>query len=215
VTLVVVTGTGTEVGKTYVTAALARAMKANGTLVHARKPVQSFAPHDATTDADELAAATGEPPEQVCPADRRLPTPMAPPMAAEALGLPAFTIADLVQELAVPARGLTLVEGAGGLLSPLAADGDTRTLIDACNPDVVLLVADAGLGTINVVRLSVAALGARQTVVFLNRFDPRDDVHARNAAWLRAQDGLEIVTDLEALVTRLQDVISRRSGSPA
>jgi dethiobiotin synthetase len=210
VTLIVVTGTGTEVGKTYVTAELARALRVRGIDVHARKPVQSYAPGDATTDADELAAATGEPVDRVCPAHRRFATPMAPPIAAEALGLPAFTIADLVHETDVPSTGVTLVEGAGGLRSPLASDGDTLSLIDASNPDRVLVVADAGLGTINLVRLCVEALGARQQlIVYLNRFDAHDDLHVRNRDWLRTREGLEIVTDLDALATHIATAISR------
>jgi dethiobiotin synthetase len=198
VTLVVVTGTGTDIGKTYVTAALARELRAQGAEVHARKPVQSFAPDDRETDADVLAAATGESANEVCLPHRWLPAPMAPPMAAAALGLEAFTIADLVAELAVPRAGTTFVEGAGGLRSPLAADGDTRTLIERLQPRCVILVADAGLGTINLVRLHVDALETRP-VVFLNRYDHANDLHRGNGDWLRTREGLEIVTDLEAL----------------
>jgi dethiobiotin synthetase len=208
--VVVVTGTGTEVGKTWVTAALARAFRARNVDVHARKPVQSFDPADTTTDAHELAAATGEVDMIVCPLPRRLPIPMAPPMAAAALGLPSFTISDLASELEVPDASVTLVEGAGGLLSPLASDGDTRDLIAHAQPAAIVLVADAGLGTINLVRLCVEALGdARAPIVYLNRFDPHVDLHARNAEWLRARDSLDVVTDIEALATRLLETISR------
>ena len=52
-----------------------------------------------------------------------------------------------------------------------------------------MLVADAGLGTINSVRLSVGALaGPRGLVVFLNRFDAADDLHRRNRDWLRTRE---------------------------
>jgi dethiobiotin synthetase len=201
--VVVVTGTGTDVGKTYVTAAVAARLRARGREVHARKPVQSFDPGDATTDADVLAAATGETPHAVCPAHRWLPAPMAPPMAAAALGRPPFTIADLARELDLPPGGITFVEGAGGLLSPLADDGDTRALVEACPADRVLLVAGAGLGTINLVRLTVAGLARRRVTVFCNRFDPRSDLHVRNRDWLATREGLEVVTDLEALAESL------------
>jgi dethiobiotin synthetase len=207
VTLIVFTGTGTEIGKTFVTAALARALATRGVEVHARKPVQSFAPGDTTTDADVLAAATGEPVDVVCPPHRRYAIPMAPPMAAAALNQPAFTIDDLAGELHAPATGITLIEGAGGLLSPIADDGDTRVLIATIQPALSILVADAGLGTINLVRLCAEAMGELSPlVVYLNRFDPTNDLHARNAEWLRTREGLEIETDLEALASRVQEV---------
>jgi dethiobiotin synthetase len=206
-TLVVVTGTGTEVGKTYVTAALARELTRRAVEVHVRKPVQSFAPGDQTTDAAVLAAATGEPVDTVCPPHRRYPTPMAPPMAAAALHQPAFTIDDLADELNAPATGITLVEGAGGLLSPIADDGDTRVLIATIQPALTILVADAGLGTINLIRLCAEAIGELSPLaVYLNRFDTTNDLHKRNAEWLRTREDLEIETDLEALATRVQDV---------
>jgi dethiobiotin synthetase len=198
VTTVVVTGTGTEIGKTYVTAALARELRAQGVEVHARKPVQSFAPDDTHTDADVLAAATGEAPHAVCPPHRWLPTPMAPPMAAAALGLDPFTIADLATEIDTPGSGITLVEGAGGLRSPLANDGDTLALIELLRPQLVILVADADLGTINAVRLNVAALRTRP-VVFLNRFDPANDLHRRNHEWLKENDGFAVATAITEL----------------
>lgn len=200
---VVVTATGTEVGKTWVTTAVLRHLRALGVAAHGRKPVQSFAPGDPTTDADELATAGEEPVDRVCPPHRRLPIPMAPPMAADALGLPGFTIADLVAEIA-PGPGLALVESAGGLRSPLADDGDTLALVAALDPDAVVLVADAGLGTINLVRLCCEALGReRAVIVHLNRFDPADDLHVRNRNWLVTREGLGVVTDPEALARRL------------
>jgi dethiobiotin synthetase len=203
--IVVVTGTGTEVGKTWVTATVALRLRERAVAVRAHKPVQSFDPDDTQTDAHVLAEAVGAMPEDVCPAHRWLPIPMAPPMAAEILDRPPFTIADLVAEL--PPRStnaLLLVEGAGGVRSPLACDGDITDFARACAADRLLLVADAGLGTINLVRLSIAALPRDiPGIVFLNRFDADDALHVRNAEWLRTREGLEVVTDPETLATGL------------
>src|SRR5438045_2875091 len=80
------------------------------------------------------AAPTGEPADKWCPPHRRYATPMAPPMAAAALGQPAFSLDQLADELAGPETGITFVEGAGGVLSPLADDGDTRGLIATIEP---------------------------------------------------------------------------------
>jgi dethiobiotin synthetase len=200
VTLVVVTGTGTDVGKTFVSAAVLQVARARGAQVRAYKPVQSFAPGDTSTDADVLAAATAQAPHAVCPPHRWLPIPMAPPMAADVLALPPFTIADLAHETPRPAPGeLLIVEGAGGPRSPLAADGDTVDLVDSLAPARVVLVADAGLGTINVVRMCVDALRAHPISLHLNRFDPANDLHARNAKWLRTREQLEVTADVDAL----------------
>jgi len=95
--------------------------------VAARKPAQSFerGADPALLDAAVLGAASGEPPDVVCPPDRRYEIPMASPMAADALGRRSFGIADLVHELQRPHEPVEvgLVETAGGVRSPLAADG--------------------------------------------------------------------------------------------
>jgi dethiobiotin synthetase len=202
--LVLVVGSGTEVGKTWVTCRLARALRRRGLIVVARKPAQSYDAGDdlSDTDAALLAHATGDHPAAVCPQHRWYPVAMAPPMAAEALGRRPFTIADLVDELAWPAVvGVGLVEAAGGVRSPLAADGDAAALAGALRPDRVVLVADAGLGTINGVRLSMAALAPWPVTVVLNRFDPADDLHVRNLEWLGGVDGYDVVTDAEDLLS--------------
>jgi dethiobiotin synthetase len=211
---VVVVGTGTEVGKTWVSARLLERWRADGRTVAARKPAQSFEPgddRDGVTDAQILGAASGEAPHVVCPAPRWYPVPMAPPIAASVLELPPFTVAELAAEIAWPADvDLGLIETAGGIRSPQADDGDVVTLLGAVRPDVVLLVADAGLGTINAVTLNVAALEtapSHRRVIFLNRFDPEDELHVRNRAWLEDRLGLAIVTELGALA----DTITGRS----
>lgn len=190
-----VTGTGTEVGKTWFASRLISAWRATGVEVVARKPAQSFEPGTGPTDADLLGAASGEDPRTVCPAHRWYEVPMAPPMAASVLGRPAITIAELVAECAPgPAGSITLVEGAGGPRSPIADDGDSVDLARAFGAERVLLVADAGLGTINAVRLCLEALRGFPVLVALNRFDPADDLHARNRAWL-LEHSIALATD--------------------
>lgn len=190
-----VTGTGTEVGKTWFASRLITAWRDAGVAVVARKPAQSFEPGSGPTDADLLGAASGEDPGTVCPAHRWYEVPMAPPMAAAVLGRPPITIAELVAECAPgPTGSITLVEGAGGPRSPIAEDGDSVDLARALGAERVLLVADAGLGTINAVRLCVDALRGFPVLVALNRFDPAEDLHVRNRAWL-ADHGFSLTTD--------------------
>jgi dethiobiotin synthetase len=201
-TIVVIAGTGTGIGKTWVTAELARALRSRGIPVVARKPVQSFAPeHETQTDAEMLGEATIEDPHVVCPANRWLPREMAPPMAADALDADPFTVAELAAEVtrSLPVGAVALVESVGGVRSPLAADGDTVTLVGELQPALVVLVADAELGVINYVRLSIDVLISHRVVVYLNRYDADKEIHVRNHDWLATRMGLEVVADPEAL----------------
>lgn len=216
--LIMVAGTATEVGKTWVTFEAASTLRRDLSLdVAARKPAQSFEPDDDSTDADLLASATRSAPFDVCPEHRWYPTPMAPPMAADALGLGAIELAALASEVSTswPGRApdIGFVELAGGLRSPMAHDGDGIDLIAALEPDLVVLVADAGLGTINSVRLSVEALattsGATRTIVMLNRFDDSITLHRDNRQWLITRDGFEVVTSINELVSALHAALPR------
>ena len=205
-TLVAVAGTTTAVGKTWLTARILEALRARGIGVSARKPVQSYGPDESgATDADVLAAASGEHVTDVCAAHRWYPAAMAPPIAASVLGRAPPRLAELLGELRwpSPAPDVGFVETVGGVRSPLADDGDSRDLIDGLDPDGVLLVADAGLGAIDATRLAAGALAPRTVTVHLNRYRPQDVVHRRNLEWLRDRDGLAVETGIEGLVARL------------
>jgi dethiobiotin synthetase len=202
-TLVFVAGTATEVGKTWWAAAVARELRAAGVQVAARKPVQSGDPGDAT-DGELLAAATGEAPDTVCPPGRTLPLAWAPPMAARELGLAPFTTADLAGGIIWPVPvDVGLVEGVGGPRSPISDDGDNVALVHLLAPDVVVLVADAGLGTINAVRLSLDVLGTFPVIVALNRYGD-DPLHERNREHLTTVDRFDVVTTPRDLADRLR-----------
>jgi dethiobiotin synthetase len=194
--LIGVVGTHTEVGKTWVTSQLLAALRMRGVRVAARKPVQSYAPQSGPTDAEQLAAASGEDTETVCPAQRCYQLAMAPPMAADALGREPILIDDLLREIAWP-EGIDIgfVETVGGARSPLAHDGDSVDLIKRLPVDEVLLIADAGLGTLNAVRLTLACLAPLPVTIFLNRYDADIDLHRRNRHWLLAKDGIAALTD--------------------
>lgn len=200
--LVGVLGTHTEVGKTWVGARLLAALKAQGLTVAARKPVQSF-DSAVQTDAHCLADATGESAHTVCPAHRWYPRAMAPPMAADVLGREAILLADLCAEVTWP-QGIDigLVESIGGPLSPIAHDGDSVDLLNELNVDEVLLIADAGLGTLNSVRLSLACIERKNVTVFLNRYDAEDELHQLNRDWLVTRYGIIALVDLGDLATR-------------
>ena len=205
--LVLVAGTATEIGKTWVGGEVLARLRAGGVTVAARKPAQSADADDTgPSDAQVLAASTGEDPDVVCLPRRTYAVAMAPPMAAAALGLTPPTTAELLAELTWPDPAVQVgwLETVGGPRSPIAVDGDAASLATSLDPDVLLLVADAGLGTVNAVLVSVAAFMPAPVVVFLNRYDAGEELHRRNLDWLRTREGLEVVVDLEALVDRVR-----------
>ena len=217
--LVAVVGTGTDVGKTWVSARLLDRLRSDGRAVAARKPAQSFEVSDdpASYDASILGAASGERPESVCPRHRWYEAALAPPMAADVLDRPAFSVSDLLDELRWPAGPVDvgLVETAGGVRSPIADDGDCLAFVEVLGPDIVVLVADAGLGTINAVRLAVEALESRvaaNIAIVLNRFDIGSDVHQRNLDWLTDRDARRVFctpgkeAELEAFIRKGRSV---------
>jgi dethiobiotin synthetase len=203
----VVAGTATEIGKTWVAAALAETLKERGFDVACRKPVQSFDPDDGATDADVLAAATGADPVTVCPTHRRYELAIAPPMAADTLGRDRIELEHLFAELALPETGIAFIEGVGGPRSPLAHDGDTVLLAWLLRAPVIL-VASSGLGVINDVRLARDAFAPLPVATFMNRFDEADSLHRANRDWLRDHVGATVCTtidELAELITHVPD----------
>ncbi|MER8103339.1 dethiobiotin synthase [Kitasatospora sp. NPDC094016] len=161
-----VTGTNTEVGKTVATAAVASAALRAGLQVAVLKPGQTGIAPGEPGDADEVRHLAGD---LTIRELVRYPEPLAPDTAARRAGMPFLSPAEVaaaVAELAAT-HDLVLVEGAGGLLVRYDDEGRTladqaRAVLDAGLPAEVLLVASAGLGTLNIVALSAEALASRQ-----------------------------------------------------
>jgi dethiobiotin synthetase len=178
-----VTGTDTAVGKTVVTAAIVAALRARGHDVGVAKPLQSGAlAGDATGDAMLLREWTGvpEPPTEIAPYS--FAAALAPSVAAELEGR-VVTLADALDavESVAANHDAVVVEGAGGLIVPLGPDWTVADLAAAL-AFPVLIVARAGLGTVNHTALTVRALralGLAPAGVVLN--GPVDESSQRNA----------------------------------
>jgi dethiobiotin synthetase len=158
--ILVVTGTGTGVGKTVVTAAVAALARGRGERVAVLKPAQTGVGRDEPGDLAEVARLVpGITPCEI----RHYPEPLAPATAARRAGLPPVTpaeAAEAAQKLAAD-HDLVLVEGAGGLLVRFTDDGGTLADTAAELAAPVLVVATAGLGTLNHTALTVEALRTR------------------------------------------------------
>ncbi|WP_458248136.1 dethiobiotin synthase [Streptomyces sp. MAI_2237] len=158
--VLVITGTGTEVGKTVTTAAVAAAAVAAGRSVAVLKAAQTGVRPDERGDADEVARLAGA----VTTAElARYPEPLAPATAARRAGMTPVRpqdVAEAAGKLAA-AHDLVLVEGAGGLL--VRFDEAGGTLADAAQllRAPVLVVATAGLGTLNTTELTARELRFR------------------------------------------------------
>ncbi|MEU6981037.1 MULTISPECIES: dethiobiotin synthase [unclassified Streptomyces] len=180
-TVLVVTGTGTEIGKTVVTAALAAAAASAGRSVAMLKPAQTGVGRGEAGDVDEVGRLAGG----VVGAElARFPEPLAPNTAARRAGMAPVTpaeVAEAARKLAEE-HDLVLVEGAGGLL--VRFDEEGGTLADAARllGAPVLVVAPAGLGTLNSVALTGEALRARgieQLGVVVGSWPEEPDLAAR------------------------------------
>ncbi|MFJ2055513.1 dethiobiotin synthase [Streptomyces sp. NPDC087908] len=158
--IIVVSGTGTEIGKTVVTAAVAAIATAAGRTVAVLKPAQTGVGPDERGDADEVVRLSGAAGSAEL---GRFPEPLAPGTAARRAGLapvgPA-EVAEAARKLAAE-HDLVLVEGAGGLLVRFDEDGGTLADAAALLGAPVLTVVPAGLGTLNSTALTAEALRAR------------------------------------------------------
>jgi dethiobiotin synthetase len=179
--VLIITGTGTGVGKTVVTAAVAVLARARGADVAVVKPAQTGVP------AFPLIAAPAPPgpdavpgpadPDEVPDLDEvrrlsgvtdlhelaRFPDPLSPEAAARAAGLPPLNLRDAADYAAklASSRDLVLVEGAGGLLVRYDRAGTTLADLAGWLAAPVLLVTEAGLGTLNQTALTLEAMAAR------------------------------------------------------
>lgn len=156
-TALLVTGTGTGVGKTTVAAAIACLAGARGARVTVVKPAQTGEPDGGGGDIVDILRRA---PQARGVELARYPDPLSPAAAARRSGRPALTLSACAQavEAAQRAADLVLVEGAGGLLVRYDEDGLTMRELAAELDLPVLLVATAGLGTLNTTALTLEAM---------------------------------------------------------
>jgi dethiobiotin synthetase len=191
--VLVVTGTDTGVGKTWVAMALAARLARAGRRVIALKLVETGCGGVAEGEEDGalLAASTG----QAAPrrALLRFDAPLAPAAAAELAGVAIdFDDVLLQVEAFAAAAELIVVEGAGGLLTPIGWDWNLVDLAQALEARA-LLVAPDRLGVINHTLLTLSALevgGVPVVGLVLNAPATPDASTGTNAAAIRRLSGL-------------------------
>lgn len=212
-----VTGTDTGVGKTMIAAALVTALRARGVRAIGFKPAETGIGSDQQSDSDVLALASGEQNVLARPL-LRLPEPLAPAVAADRAGvmLDSDDIEARIRQLRSDGYAV-VVEGAGGVMVPLTWGYTVLDLAQACDLDAVV-VARAGLGTLNHVAMTVMMLRSHQIpirgIVLNGRSAAPDLAESTNAESLsRMLHGVRIVEvphDLSgAPITAATAVVSR------
>jgi len=196
-----ITGTDTDVGKTYIGAQLCQILYGKGIDVMPRKPVESgcdrnqdgeLLPHDAL--AYFAACHHGIPLHDICP--YRYTAAVAPDQAARLAGgtLHLGQLTDVCQRRE---EQFLLVEGAGGFYSPIAEDGLNADLAVELDLPVLLVAADR-LGAINHSLLTAEAIkhrGLKLLAVILNGMETKtENEQMGNAAYLRTHLNCPVLT---------------------
>ncbi|HEY6798660.1 MAG TPA: dethiobiotin synthase [Kineosporiaceae bacterium] len=175
-----VTGTDTGVGKTVVTAAIAAAAAGAGLQVAVVKPAQTGTATGEEGDARTVRRLAAPVAVQTL---AEYPDPLAPSTAARVSGRPALILSDVTERIRAQPGDLVLIEGAGGLLVPMGHGGWTMADLAERLHASVVVVARAGLGTLNHTALTLHALARHHlpTVVLIGAWPAVPDlVHRTN-----------------------------------
>jgi dethiobiotin synthetase len=182
VSVLVLTGTGTGVGKTMVAAAVAALALSARHKVAVLKPAQTGVVEDEPGDVDEVARLAGN---LTCRELARYPDPLAPATAARRSGRPPVRPAEVARAAVELDRShdLVIVEGAGGLLVRFDDDGGTLADVAWALGAPVVIVVEAGLGTLNATALTAEALqrrGISCAGLVIGEWPGRHDLAARH-----------------------------------
>jgi dethiobiotin synthetase len=204
VTILVVTGTGTGVGKTIVTAALAALAVDRGASIAVVKPAQTGLQPDEAGDLDDVRRLSG--------ADDlhefvRYPDPLSPAAASRRSGIAPLDLRDAARRISDLAedRRLVLVEGAGGLLVRFDEEGWTLADLAVALGAPAVVVSSAGLGSLNTAALTLEAMahrGVELAGLVIGEWPASPDLASRSN-----------VRDLETLAARpLAGALPERAG---
>ncbi|MBR2215928.1 MAG: dethiobiotin synthase [Selenomonadaceae bacterium] len=205
-----VTGTGTDVGKTYVTGLLVKKLCEAGFSAGYYKAAISGAVPEALSDALYVKKVAA-----LKTTDEKLvsyvyPEAVSPHLAARLNNRP-IDMERLTEDFTAASEACEYltVEGSGGIICPLRWDEKEKwglaELIKKLNL-AVLIVAPAGLGTINATLLTVHYLNSQQIPIkgiILNRFHPGDIMEEDNRAMIEAMSGVPVIAMVQVGETEL------------
>lgn len=198
------TGTGTDVGKTYMAGLLVKKLHESGRRAgyfkaamsgNSRRPDGSLIPGDAL--AVQRVSGIPQSLESMCPYVYE--TAVSPHLASRLEGNPVrLDVVERAYAAAAQAYDYVTVEGSGGILCPLRHDGERLFLEDVIRALHLpcLLVADAGLGTINSVVLTAFYMREKQIPlrgILFNRFHPGDVMEEDNLRMCEELTGVPVL----------------------
>lgn len=225
-----ITGTGTDVGKTYVTGLIVKKLREGGKSAayykaamsgNDRRPDGSLIPGDAL----QVKTMSGieQPLEEMCPYIYK--TAVSPHLAAKFEGNPVEMDRVLKNFDQVCDRyEYVTAEGSGGILCPLRFDEQKIQLEDFIKARSLacLMIADAGLGTINAVVLTAEYMNTHKIPVkgiIFNHYEPGNPLHEDNKWMCETMTGLKVVacvknddTDLDIPVDVLEGFYEENGG---
>jgi dethiobiotin synthetase len=194
---VVILGTGTSVGKTFVTAALGAAWRSRGSVL-GLKPIETGVGESETGDAGTIAEAAGHAPAL---SPWRFARGVSPHLAAREQGA-SIDVAEVAGWVSEQERrsapSLTLVESAGGAFSPLGPGVTNLDLALSLAPAMWLLVAPDSLGVLHDLSATLRALPRPPDGVVLSSARPPDASSGSNAAELKRLGICEVIQILPA-----------------
>lgn len=182
-----VSGTGTGVGKTFVTRGIAAALRERGRKIAALKPIETGGETQGARDSESVARAAGRPELAEFRGFFRSPLPLSPYAAALETGVPPPSLRSLVDAVHLAARGseLVLIEGAGGLLVPIDARESVAEFVAALGLPL-LLVAPNALGVLSSVLTTAESARSRgielRAVVLVDPPEGQEDVSVKTNA---------------------------------
>ena len=199
-----ITGTGTDVGKTYVTGLIVKKLREGGASSayykaamsgNERRPDSTLIPGDALQV--KIMSGVEQPLEEMCPYIYE--TAVSPHLAAKIEGNPIEMECVLKNfDRVCGTYDYVTVEGSGGIFCPLRFDEQKIQLEDFIKARSLacLMIADAGLGTINAVVLTAEYMKARKIPVkgiIFNHYEPGNPLHEDNRLMCEAMTGLNVV----------------------
>ena len=199
-----ITGTGTDVGKTYVTGLIIKKLRDNGINAAYYKAAMSGNDRRADGslipgDALQVKNISGikQPLEEMCPYVYE--TAVSPHLASKIEGNPVETEQVLKGFDKVCGRyDYVTAEGSGGIVCPLRFDEQKIQLEDfiTARSTSCLIIADAGLGTINAVVLTYEYMKARSIPtkgIIFNHYEPGNQLHEDNKLMCEYMTGLKVL----------------------